>query len=171
MDKQNQTVITAGQYGSRIRAPNFEQCSDQELIAYAIVDGPRSDAAFTALICRHRPWLLRRCNTLLRNRHDAEDAMQEIFIRLYRALSQYSGAASFRAWLYTIANNTCRTLMVARRRYVVEDDMEALLASNEQAPASDDLVTQDAIGRVMRGLPEVAREVIRLRFFEPRNRS
>lgn len=170
MTKQQLPHVTTAQSESRREASTYEQCTDQELINHAVASGANSNAAFSALIRRHRPWLLRRCNTVLRNRHDAEDAMQEISIRVFRALGQYSGTASFRAWLYTIADNTCRTLMATRRRYVVEDDMEALLASTDQGTASDDhvsdLVTKDTIGQVLRSLPEVAREVIRLRFFE-----
>jgi RNA polymerase sigma-70 factor (ECF subfamily) len=50
------------------------------------------------------------------NREDADDAAQEIFVKVYRSISKFRGDAGFSTWLYTIAVNTCRSRMRKTKR-------------------------------------------------------
>lgn len=52
------------------------------------------------------------------HRADAEDAVQETFFRALRALARYEERQQFRAWLFVILANRCRTLLVRRRRAI-----------------------------------------------------
>src|SRR5690606_36933586 len=47
------------------------------------------------------------CTHLLRSRADAEDAVQDTFLRAYKQLSSLKERAAARAWVYTIARNVC----------------------------------------------------------------
>jgi RNA polymerase sigma-70 factor, ECF subfamily len=65
----------------------------------------------------HRRELELHCLRLLGSRHDAEDVVQETFLRAWRAREQSDGPAGYRAWLYRIATNVCLDrLRVQRRR-------------------------------------------------------
>ena len=46
---------------------------------------------------------------LVRNHHDAEDAVQEAYLRAFRSFDEFRGAGEARAWLLTIVRNTCYT--------------------------------------------------------------
>ena len=64
------------------------------------------DAAFSALVERHRRELHGHCRRLL-SAERAEDALQEALLRAWRSRGHFAGRATFRTWLYRIATNTC----------------------------------------------------------------
>ena len=66
-------------------------------------------AGFAALYEHTAPLIYRLCYSLLMNRQDAEDVMQEAFVYAFKNLSRYDATrASFKTWLYTIALSRCR---------------------------------------------------------------
>ncbi len=72
------------------------------------------EAAFRALVAPHRGPLQRHCLRMLGSIHDAEDAMQEVMLRAWRALASFEGRCSLRSWLYRIATNICLTALDKR---------------------------------------------------------
>jgi RNA polymerase sigma factor (sigma-70 family) len=78
--------------------------SDDELVTLLRLG---SDRAFETLAARYEPRLLRFCQSMLRSREDAEDALQDVLISALRALRADDRALSVRPWLYRIARNRC----------------------------------------------------------------
>lgn len=66
--------------------------------------------AFEELVLRHYPGCLRYATRMLGNRADAEEVVQDTFVRAYRALPRYQPRDRFHAWLYRILINRCRTV-------------------------------------------------------------
>lgn len=66
-----------------------------------------SVAALEQLLARHEPGLLALCRGVLNQAEDAEDAVQETFLRALRALPTFRGEAGLRTWLFRIALNVC----------------------------------------------------------------
>jgi RNA polymerase sigma-70 factor, ECF subfamily len=88
-------------------------------IDIAIRDGDQS--AFSAFVERHRRELQVHCYRMVGSLQDAEDMVQETFLRAWANRSSYEGRSSFRAWLYRIATNACLDLIKRRRRVVAVD--------------------------------------------------
>jgi RNA polymerase sigma-70 factor (ECF subfamily) len=76
---------------------------------------PGDEAAFAALFERHRRELQVHCYRMLGSLHDAEDLLQETFLRAWRNRESFEGRSSFRTWLYRIATNACLDALERRR--------------------------------------------------------
>jgi RNA polymerase sigma-70 factor, ECF subfamily len=77
--------------------------------AEAVVAAARAgdESAFAALVERYRRELQVHCYRMLGSFEDAEDMVQEAFLRAWRGRGSFQGRSSFRAWLYRIATNAC----------------------------------------------------------------
>jgi RNA polymerase sigma-70 factor (TIGR02960 family) len=73
------------------------------------------EPAFSALAERHRRELHVHCYRMLGSFEDAEDTVQETFLRAWRRRETFEGRSTFRAWLYRIATNACLDLLAKRR--------------------------------------------------------
>jgi len=78
-----------------------DQCSDRELLERFAAG--KDQAAFAMLVRRHGPMVLRVCQRVLHNRHDAEDAAQAAFIVLARKAGNCRWHSSIGPWLYRVA--------------------------------------------------------------------
>jgi RNA polymerase sigma-70 factor (TIGR02960 family) len=77
--------------------------------------GEVDESAFTGLAERHRRELHVHCYRMLGSFEDAEDTVQETFLRAWRRRETFEGRSTFRAWLYRIATNACLDLLAKCR--------------------------------------------------------
>jgi RNA polymerase sigma-70 factor (ECF subfamily) len=86
------------------------------------------EGAYSRLVESHRLELHAHCYRMLGSVHDAEDALQEAFLRAWRGLPKFEGRSSVRSWLYRIATNACLDAIERRPKRVLPIDY---------APAAD----------------------------------
>ena len=77
--------------------------------------GEIDEPAFTGMAERHRRELHVHCYRMLGSFEDAEDTVQETFLRAWRRRETFEGRSTFRAWLYRIATNACLDLLAKCR--------------------------------------------------------
>jgi RNA polymerase sigma-70 factor (TIGR02960 family) len=118
------------------------------------------EVAFDQLAEGHRRELHVHCYRMLGSFQDAEDAVQETFLKAWRARETYEGRSTVRAWLYRIATNTCLDLL-ARRRPEPARNGEAMWLQPYPDSLLDELPADAADGPESRAL---ARETIELAY-------
>ncbi len=91
--------------------------------------------AFRALVERHSQSVFRLAYRMTGNRHDAEEVVQEAFLRAYQKLGQFASRANFGTWVYRIASNYAIDRM--RQRQKEEARREAPRAEGQEKTESD----------------------------------
>ena len=104
---------------------------EHELLAAARAG---DEGAFGQMVEQHRARLHAHCYRMLGSIHDAEDAVQETFLRAWRGLASFEGRSSTLSWLYSIATNTCLTTISKRPKRVLPIDYGPAAAPSVDDP-------------------------------------
>jgi len=97
----------------------------------------------------------------LGNISDAEDAVQETFLKVHRAASTYNGEAAFTTWLYRVLINTCYDALRRRQRRIREAPIDDALAATRAGSSVDD-AKRIMLRQMLDDLPEQRRTVFLL---------
>jgi RNA polymerase sigma-70 factor, ECF subfamily len=89
---------------------------------WEVAGKPADDSAFAELVAPYRSELHAHCYRMLGSAHDADDALQDAMLRAWRGLERFEGRSSLRSWLYTIATNTCLTILARRPKRMLPLD-------------------------------------------------
>jgi RNA polymerase sigma-70 factor (ECF subfamily) len=94
--------------------------------------------AFEALVHRYQKRIYQLALRMTRDRGDAEDITQEVFLSAWRRLPEIQREAAFSGWLYTTATNRCLNLLRKRRPTAELDEGDAPGEATRAAPAGQD---------------------------------
>ena len=97
----------------------------------------------------------------LGNVSDAEDAVQETFLKVHRAASTYNGESAFGTWLYRVLINTCYDALRRRQRRIQEAPIDDVITT-ERATNSVDDAKRMTLRKMLNELPEQRRSVFLL---------
>ena len=115
--------------------------NDNEVIS-RVLKGDQQ--AYAELVNRYKSYVFTLALRFTKNREDAEEVSQDIFIKAYRYLADFRGASKFSTWLYTIVNSTCITFLRKKKLEVHSLDNEKVfeVADSQDSGMQANLVEQ-----------------------------
>lgn len=146
------------------RGLHIQNDSDAAIVA-RVLGG--DTGAYAILVARYRAQYARYAVRMLGSREDAEEAMQDAFVRAYRSLARCEDPDRFGPWYFRILANRCRTAGTrrGRREKTFVNDEIALHSASEDHPA-DQAAWREEIDRALARLDEDQREAFLLKHVE-----
>lgn len=127
--------------------------NDNELIS-KVLSGDHQ--AYAGLVNRYQNYVFTLTLRMLKNREDAEEVAQDVFIKAFKYLADFRGASKFSTWLYTIVNNTCISFLRKKKLEIhsldtekvfeVADSMDSGFRANLVEQKSRQSMVHNAIG-------------------------
>lgn len=141
---------------------------DLELIAN-LKDVKTRELAFQSLVQKYQERLYWHIRKIVLNHEDADDILQNTFIKVWRSIDKFREESSLYTWLYRIATNESITLINSnkRRSLIPMNDTSEFLMNNLETDVyfdGDDI--QKRLQEAIIKLPEKQRIVFNLRYFE-----
>ncbi|WP_034059462.1 RNA polymerase sigma factor [Lacinutrix jangbogonensis] len=142
--------------------------TETELIAQLQTKGNK-DAAFRELVAQYKERLYWHIRNIVKSHNDADDVLQNTFIKVYRSIDGFKGQSKLYSWLYRIAANEAITLINknSKRLQITNQEVQDLAINNME---SDVYFEGDAIQlklqKAIATLPEKQQLVFNMRYFE-----
>jgi RNA polymerase sigma-70 factor (ECF subfamily) len=150
---------------SRVLAAEMtaQQPGTPDELTRLLSEAKRGDvSAFEQIMLRHERQVLRTALHLLGRMEDAQDAAQEVFLRVYKHLRRFDERRDFAPWLYRIAVNVCRDIARKRGREATLDESARAVQSADSAQAEQ----RRMLMRALQELPAKERAALVLRDLE-----
>lgn len=130
--------------------------NDTELVAAAAAGDER---AFSSLVKRHADAVYGHALRFFGDPQTAEDATQEVFVKVFRTIATFDGRAKFSTWLYRVTRNVCLDMTRAGRRVPTPVDPGTIepLTTGDFA---DDVTLASALSEALRALPPEDRDAL-----------
>ncbi|PKM87348.1 hypothetical protein CVU83_03115 [Candidatus Falkowbacteria bacterium HGW-Falkowbacteria-2] len=153
--------------------PLESELDDAELVRLSLAD----PAQFSLIIARYKDRLLRYVRRLgASNLEDAEDILQDLFLKVYLNLNDFNQELKFSSWIYRIAHNESishfRKRQARPEAYSIPLDTPGLqLLANDLALDRhvDAILRDEAVSKALMAIDPRHREIIILKFFEEKN--
>ena len=95
--------------------------NDNEIISQVLSGNHQ---AYAGLVHRYQNYVFTLTLRIVKNREDAEEVAQDVFVKAYKYLADFKGASKFTTWLYTIVNNTCISFLRKKKLEIHSLDNE-----------------------------------------------
>ncbi|MGI8858464.1 MAG: sigma-70 family RNA polymerase sigma factor [Thermomicrobiales bacterium] len=147
------------------RVPSAQDSNELQLIERAVAGDER---AFADLVTRYQTAVYNLAYRMLGDAGEAEDAAQEVFLRIYRRLATYDAEHRFSTWVLSIASHYCIDLLRRKRPWLVPlENISNWMRARTRGPEATALAIeqQDTVRSLLAKLPEHYRLVLLLRYW------
>lgn len=151
---------------------NMNQFDDNQLVE---IIRTKNQELFSELILRYQQKLFYYVNRLINHPDEAEDIVQDVFLKVYKNLHGYDSRLKFSSWIYRIAHNEAVNWLRKHTKYKKEsieqsEYLENVLSDGKNIAEELELkVSLEQAQQVISQLPDKYREVMILKFIEERS--
>jgi RNA polymerase sigma factor (sigma-70 family) len=142
---------------------------DNELVSQFKKGGPFKDKAFTGIVKRYQEKIYWQVRRMVINHEDADDVLQNVFIKAWNGLDNFREDSKLSTWLYRIAVNESLTYLEQQKKrasFSFEDVAETLENKLQAEKGFDESKAVWKLQLAIQQLPEKQRVVFNLRYFE-----
>jgi RNA polymerase sigma factor (sigma-70 family) len=142
--------------------------SDAELLAM-FRNGNTKELAFNAIVNKYKERLYWHIRRMVVQHDDADDVLQETFIKMWKYLAQFRAESGLYTWLYRIATNNCITFLETkgkRTKNLVSTDTNYVANLLESEPGFDAQKIEWKLQLALASLPDKQRVVFNLRYYD-----
>lgn len=126
-----------------------------------------SESVFDEIIEAYGNKILKLCFVQLGDKEEAEDATQEVFIKVFKNIKSYNGDANIYTWIYKITINTCFDILKKKNSY---DDISLYIDFIKDNKETEDIILKNLTSRNIRlalmKIPEKYRILLYMFYFE-----
>ncbi len=141
---------------------------EQDLVR-RLQSGKNPDLAFKELVDLYKERLYWQIRNIVKNHDDADDVLQNTFIKVFRNISKFKGESKLFSWLYRIATNEAITFLNSRSQkiQVSNEELQEKLIDNLQSDIYfEGKEIQLKLQKAITSLPEKQRLVFNMRYFQ-----
>ncbi len=143
--------------------------TEESILLARLKEGPSKEAAFRELVVQYQQRLYWHIRRIVLTHEDADDVLQETFIKVFRNIDGFKGESKLYSWMYRIATNEALTFLnrASRMRGITDEELQDHLVQNLEAdPYFDGDKAELELQKALSTLPEKQRLVFNMKYFE-----
>ncbi len=140
---------------------------DDKIYIQQVLDGNTS--SFTHLVNKYKKMVFTVCFRIIKQREDAEDLAQLVFIKAFNNLHAFKGNSKFSTWIYTIAYRSAISKSQLKKMDTVSEDFRIEIAEDHSFPQLEELKDQEQqyyVQKAIEGLTEIDAVLITLYYMD-----
>jgi len=138
--------------------------SEERKILKGLRNNRTKEAAFVQMMNLYKKPLYARVRAMTGNHPDADDALQNAFVKVWKHIDGFKGDSALYTWLYRIATNEALTLLAKRNKIQVVD-LEENHHGGGQTDGPDGNEIKKKLDEAVKTLPEKQRQVFEMKYF------
>ncbi len=133
-------------------------------------DPEKREAAFSGLVSKYQERLYWHCRKIVINHEDADDAMQNTFIKVWKSLAEFRADSGLYTWLYRIATNESLTVLKQKKKFLNHTSIDEYIQTQSDNLTSDSYFdgdeTEIKLQKAILTLPEKQRLVFNMKYYD-----
>ncbi|WP_029033770.1 RNA polymerase sigma factor [Salinimicrobium terrae] len=143
--------------------------SSEEKLILRLQDPESRDAAFRELLELYQERLYWQCRNIVKNHEDADDVLQNTFIKVFRNIGKFKGESQLFSWMYRIATNEAITFINnrAKKQKLSSEELQQQIIENLENDVyfeGDEI--QLKLQKAIATLPEKQQQVFNMKYFQ-----
>lgn len=143
--------------------------TEEDLLIEQLQDPEQVHAAFRQLLSQYKERLYWHIRNIVKNHDDADDVLQNTFIKIYRNIDNFKSESKLYSWMYRIATNESITFLTnkAKKLQISSEDYQTTLIENMESDVyfeGNDI--QLKLQRAIARLPQKQQQVFNMKYFQ-----